>query len=469
MLTSLLSLSAGLIFVGISCAAPAPATGHKSIWGITIWREPAPSPEDGPPASANALRDPHKLKYEVTGIVCAYIAWVLLTAVVIIIIGRRIQRKEQGHKHRSGIKMFKSSGKVTHHEIEAGPRSPFGPMSPKSPGALSSIKSWAKGQNKVKGSEISSPTFNTRIDERVVDEDKSRNMDEMAKLYAAVMAHDEGRVGHKGQSSTGSSPVIDQISPVTPKSPSYPPEMAHPAYLPPGSPGLAPNSHFEPMDSMEPATIATDSDEQRLLIGESTPRRTKNGALSILSSSASRMGSSQSSNKARPSPITVRGQPISKPLGSADLRQSAFSPKTPGLPSSVYSPGPPPPTPGRTPARPVEEIEMHGRPQLTSLASDSSQTQPKVLPFRQYQDPLKSAPATKTTFLDRRTSALGGPKTGVPKTPYSPYCPTTPMTPITPRRLPNKEEIKKAKKQYAMQVVKENELVQSDNDMWGTD
>jgi len=43
------------------------------------------------------------------------------------------------------------------------------------------------------------------------------------------------------------------------------------------------------------------------------------------------------------------------------------------------------------------------------------------------------------------------------------------MTPITPRRLLNKDEIKKQKKQNALKVVKENDLVQSDTDMWGTD
>lgn len=118
---------------------------------------------------------------------------------------------------------------------------------------------------------------------------------------------------------------------------------------------------------------------------------------------------------------------------------------------------------------------MHGRPQLTpiGIGSDDSSAgniSTKVLPFRQfYQDTMKSAPPTKTTFLDRRVSVMNGPKTGVPRTPYSPYCPSTPMTPVTPRRLLGKEELKKNKKAYALKVVKENEMVQSDNDMWGTD
>lgn len=464
MLTGLLSLLLAFIFVGVSLAAPAPASEPVNIWGITIWREPAPSPEDGPPASANALRDHSKLKYEVVGIVFAYLAWALLTAFAIVIVGKRLRRKQQSSDRTLKMQMFKPSGSVTLREIEAGPRSPMGPLSPKSPGKISSIKSWAMGHSKAKQSEASFSTASTKVDERVVDEDKSRNMDEMAKLYAAVMAHDEERVGNRGQSSAGSSPIIDDNSPVTPKSPSYPPEMAHPAYNPPGSPRMYQPSHYEAMPPL-PIAMPMETDEQQLL-GDSAPRRNKNSALSLLSSTTSKLGSSNSP-KYRPAPITVRGQPISKPMGSADLRHSAFSPSQ-TTSSSVYSPGPPPPTPGKIPAPIVEEFEMHGRPQLTSLTNPSSNIQPKVLPFRQYQDPLKSAPATKTTFIDRRVSAMNGPKTGVPKTPYSPYCPTTPMTPVTPRRLLNKEELKKNKKQYAMKAVAENDMVQSDNDMWGT-
>ena len=42
------------------------------------------------------------------------------------------------------------------------------------------------------------------------------------------------------------------------------------------------------------------------------------------------------------------------------------------------------------------------------------------------------------------------------------------MTPVTPRRLLTKQEIKQNKKQYAMDVVQENEMVKNDDDMWGS-
>lgn len=456
MLMTLLSPIAGLIFVGISLAAPAPTPARKTAWGFDVWQRSTSSSEDVAPPSTH-----NKLKYEVAEIVGAYLIWLLFTGLAIVIVGKRLRRKQQSSNHTLGMQMIQPAGKVTLREIEAGPRYPTGPLSPKSPGRMMNLKSWAMGHSKSKHSDASISTNATMVDNRVVDEDKSRNMDEMAKLYAAVMARDEERSSNQARSSAGSSPVIND-SPVTPKSPLYPSTMAHPAYIPPTSPQLYQPSHYEPMP---PPPVPMENDEQQLLADEPTPRKSKNAGLSILSSS--RLGSTNTS-KARPSPITVRGQPISKPLGSADLRQSTL-PSAGSISSSVYSPGPPPPTPGKLPAPIAEEIEMHGRPQLTSLSSSNSTTQAKSLPFRQYQEALKSAPATKTTFLDRRTSAMNGPKTGVPKTPYSPYCPQTPMTPVTPRRLLNKEELKKNKKQYAMKVVAENDLVQSDQDMWGTD
>lgn len=470
MLVTFVFLSELLVFAAVSSAAPAP----KNIWAISIFRGPAPSPEEGPPASANALRDPSKLKFEVIGIVCAYLVWALATIAGIVIVGRRLRKKqEKEQRHSHAMELFKS-GRITLREIDAGPKSPLGPLSPKSPGKMSSIRSWGKG-SKGRTSDISVDTAGSRIDERVVENDRARNMDEMANLYAAVMIHDETR-GPSKSSSADNSPILDEDTPATPRSPrtprtprspQYPPEFAHPAYVPPIPQSYAQSYPIVYQEEAQPTMPQTmsETDEESLLDG--TPRKPKK-PLSLVSAATSRLGSSHS-GKSKPAPITVRGQPISKPLGSADLRQSAYNTSQTSLPS-VYSPGPPPPTPGRFAQ--VEEIEMHGVPQMVTATpnQDSYNASSKALPFRQFyqSDSLKSAPATKTTFLDRRQSAFNGPKTGVPKTPYSPYCPQTPMTPITPRRLLNKEELKRNKKQYALQKVDENSMVKNDDDMWGT-
>ncbi|KAK5087131.1 hypothetical protein LTR05_004302 [Lithohypha guttulata] len=469
MLTIASSLFTVFLLVDFSSAAP---TEKKSIWTISIFRDPAPSPEEGPPASANALRDPSKLKYEIVGIVCAYLFWLTLTAIGLVIVGARYRRRQQQSDRTLKMEsIMKPTGRVTLREIEAGPKSPLGPLSPKSPGKMMSIKSWARS-HRGQPSEVSLSTLNSRIDDRVVEADRARNMDDMAKLYAAVMVHDQERKSNRGHSSSDSSPVLEDNLPPTPRtprtprsprSPQYPPQMAHPAYIPP-VPEVYPQEYYEPM----PHPPIAESDESSLL---DNPTQ-KSKAMSI-TSMTSRIGSSHSNKKerSRPSAITVGGRVISKPLGSADLRQSAWNGSQASLQPSVYSPGPPPPTPGRV--QKVEEIEMHGRAQPTGITSTDTvntvNSNAKVLPFRQfYGESMKSAPPTKTTFVDRRQSVMNGPKTGVPKTPYSPYCPSTPMTPITPRRLLNKQEIKQNKKQYSLKVVAENDMVKGNEDMWGT-
>lgn len=435
-----------LLFVNASYAAP---TSKADIWVVSIFRGPAPSPAKGPPASAHALRDPSKLKYEIIGIVAAYLFWLTVTAIGVFLVGRRFRKKSQESDQTLGMETIKSTGFINIREMEAGPKSP---LSPKSPGKLASLKSWARGNKANRQSDHSIST----IDTKVVDNDKVKNMDEMAKLYAAVMAHDQ----QKSQSSAGSSPVLENESPTTPTS-----MHSHHDYH-----GSYP-VHEIPEHMGPPQPPPTNDDRASLLSEQSPPRKTKNVALSIMSNH-SRLGSSNSS-KPRPSPITLRGQPISKPLGSANPRQSAFSDSQSSLPSTIYSPGRAPPTPGSkapgTAVNTVEEIEMHGVPQLTTHPDDSSTSVSRTLPFRQYyQESLKSAPPTKTTFLDRKTLA-NGPKTGVPQTPYSPYCPSTPMTPVTPRRLLTRDDLKKQKKQQALKVVREADIVQSDTDMWGTD
>ena len=97
------------------------------------------------------------------------------------------------------------------------------------------------------------------------------------------------------------------------------------------------------------------------------------------------------------------------------------------------------------------------------MANSSSST----LPFRQYQEGMKSAPPTKTTFLDRKPDLGRHPKTGVPMSPYSPYVPFTPMTPVTPGRLVSREERKQQKKKEGLKVLSEDDMVMSDEDMWG--
>ncbi|KAK4919946.1 hypothetical protein LTR66_016765 [Elasticomyces elasticus] len=439
------------------------AVAKPSLWSINIDNGPAPLPNKGPPISAHADRDQSHLKWEVLAIILSWLGWITLTAIAILIVGRRLRRKTQTSDQSLKMDYLKPQGQITMRQLEAGPRSP----GIKSPGKMASIRSWAKTHKQGQESEAS---VTSTIDTRVIEADRAKNMDDMAKLYAAVMAQDADRTS-KAQSSVSSSPQTEHQSPLTPLSPHFQPNIQSSRTAPPMPPAPQ-HYHYQQQEEQPPLPPINNNDTETLLEARSPPRKAKPSALSLISNSTSRLGSSQS-NKARPSPITVRGQPISKPLGLADLRQSALSSSQQSLPQAAYSPGPPPPTPGKTPVTIIEEYEMHGQPRNMSQQeqpySAQHPTQTKTLPFRQfYQDTaLKSAPPTKTTFLDRRASDLQGPKTGVPKTPYSPYCPSTPMTPITPKRMLTKQEIKANMKQNQLRVVKETDVVKNETDTWG--
>lgn len=462
----------------------------QNIWDISIFEGPAPAPDEGPPLSASADRNPADLKFEVIGIIAAIVAWTLVTILAIYVVGRRQRRKSSRSNQRFDIKMqqLKPMGGVTVREIDP-------PL--KSPGKFS-LRSWKKG-HKERGSEVS---FST-IDTRVVETDRMHNMDDLTKLYAAVMAHDEEK-SIASKSVDNSPTMYAPPTPRTPKSPAMPQEHFPPHYRPPipqyathfqqaepqypadfqqSGPELGPEPQSPrfPQDYQqqeiyqqrylpclaeqpEQALPLSDHDEQALLGAQASPRKHKPSAISV-SSVGSRVGSPPS-QKARPSPITVNGRPISKPLGSATL-SSAQTPT-----AALYNPGPPPPTPGRKAGvtTSIADLTCDPAPTYDPIVPATRSKGTGSLPFRQYQntDSLLSAPPTKTTFLDRRVSALNGPRTGVPMTPYSPYQPKTPMTPITPRTFLTKQQLKEARKNYNLKAVNENDIVQSEDEMWGT-
>jgi hypothetical protein len=305
--------------------------------------------------------------------------------------------------------------------------------------------------------------------------DRQRNLDEMSRLYAAVMVHDEER-SQKARSSAHTSPRSPQFPqskninhtvrgvPSPPISPQYPPEFQH-----------LRNAAAQAEIQEEPLRYPLASAPIDTAQSTSTSRpgaKVRASPLSLASTKHDRSGSSHSA-RSRPGHISVRGLPISQPMGMADLNQSVHQPPLNSpLSPRLYDPGPPPPTPGKQTFVPqATEIERQKQtPGAISIGgATAASSSSSSLPFRQYQESLRSAPATKTTFLDRKETVFGNhPKTGVPMSPYSPYLPFTPMTPVTPGRLVTKEERRKQKKKEGLKVVSEDDMVMSDEDMWGT-
>lgn len=469
-----------LILLSICCLARAHPAG---VWDFNILTSPAPPPDEGPPLSAGALRDESKLKYEIAGIVGAYFLWLFITVLLLLFVGKRLRHKIQTSNQTLSMEIIKPSPLSSHPGM-----SMDAPL--KSPGKMASIRSWASG-GKSHSHKPSNVSTATTIDEKIVEADKMKSMDEMAKLYAAVMVHDEER-SQKAVNSSQTTPktpyfplsprspyAASQMTlpptprspyyqpsltsgPASPRSPRYPPEFQH--LRNPSSEGnnhgLDPVTHtlihpMAPTPAEDPSTRAS---------SQTSTRKFKASPLSLASTRAD-----SANQKRRPSQISVRGQHISQPIGSASLIHSATYHENALESPRIYNPGPPPPTPGQKSAV-GSTREMDGRrPSVPLSVTSTAGASNSSLPFRQfYADTMKSAPPTKTTFLEKRESILGvHPKTGVPQTPYSPYTPFTPMTPITPRHLVTKEDRRRNRKKEGLKVLSEDDMVMSDEDMWG--
>lgn len=417
-----------------------------SPFHVDILLDPAPPPDKGPPLSASALRDRSKLKFEIIGIVLSYVFSSTGLLVLLLTVGKRLRRNAQGSNISLDVEMVKPSVNQAALGVNQSP--------------VSTKKHWQSPvESDVKP--CTSPTGNqyyhqsqtsvSTFDDKVIEVDKARNHNEMERLYAAVMAHD---VQHGG---TPSRSEVDGTSPVK-SSGKYPPEFQH-LRTSNGSMPLGDPQQISPTEPKSPTWSRASS------------RLTKVSPLSIFQSSHSRT-SSAASQKQRPRRISIRDMPISPPMGSPDLVQSAAYHDEQPLSPRVYSPGPPPLTPGQksaaATAREAEKKVTFRAPPPAPLQTRSAMNSSNSLPFRQnYTDSLRSAPSTKTTFVERRESLLNpGPRTGAP-VPYSPYMPFTPVTPITPGRLVTKEERKRSKKHGGMKVLDEDDVVRSDQEMWG--
>jgi hypothetical protein len=418
----------------------------SSVWHVDILLDPAPPPSEGPPLSASALRDRSKLKFEIIGIILSYLIFSSGLLILLFTVGKRLRRNSQSSNRSLAMEMVKPS---VHQAALGVDPSPVSPTKYWPSPVDSDVKPWTSptGNHYHHQSQTSISTF----DDKVIESDKVRNQNEMERLYAAVMAHD----AQKDQPPSRN--VIEQTSPV--KSPRrYPPEFQHlrtsNGSTQPGNP-----QSTSPTEPKSPT------------LSRASSRLTKASPLSIFQSNHSR-ASSAASQKQRPRRISIRDLPISPPMGSPDLVQSvAYNDEQP-LSPRVYTPGPPPPTPGHksaaATAREAEKKVSFRAPAPSPLQLRTATSSSNSLPFRQnYSNSLHSAPPTKTTFVERRESLLNpGPRTGAP-VPYSPYMPYTPVTPITPGRLVTKEDRKRSKKQSGMKVLVEDDLVQSDQDMWG--
>lgn len=393
------------------------------------------------PAAAPAAEslDESLLAIQIGGIVGAYVIAVAVSLSLLLLVGRRLRHQVQSSNYTLQVEMV-TPAKPTDSQDP----SPITPISSGRANGILGNMSWSSFARGPRSQ--SANTSVATIDESVVASDRRRAQEEMEMLYAAVREYDEQREA----AAIAREPVSPELRrQASLSSPLQSPVSSLPAPPPPPPP---PSSS----SSVPPA---------------SSTRRSKISSLSLFSSS------SPVSNKLRSPRHYVRNLAISPPIRSPQSTASTIygddqqqQPLTPRL----YNPGPPPAVPV-SPA-PGSQEKLAGRAavpaplRLTAInegagLSSSASGAASSLPFRDAY-PLQSAPATKTTILERPEHLPRGPRTGV-ATPYSPYMPFTPVTPITPSRMVTKRQRKREGKENGLRVLLEDDLVKSDDDMWG--
>lgn len=457
---ALAHLPSALVLLLVSAAHSAPSPRPYNF--LDNYRDPTPSPQDGPPASANASRDRSLLPAQICGIVAGYVGTVLVWGVLLLTIGRRMRRKTENSPKTLDLEL-----------VTRRPQNTI--LSPLSPvGSSKSVSSWRrKFFRKDKEIETDtgpgdespiaiSPVIHSpgSFDQRVIDENKARAQAEMERLYAAVMDHDRKKSIASQASLESNEPNQHSHRPSainTHHSQSYSnPSSPVKAIYPPGYQSGPPTAPL--------------------------PRERPSSQRSVLSKKSTASSGSKRFNLKN---LRISG-PIQKyPGEQGEEERTPLSPRHYGNPGAPPSP----PTQQNSPTTPAEAYEhldtVHplpspgpqrqsanapspiatGHPNIAlSKSATSSQNE---LPLRGYAEPLKS-PDLRTTVLNRRMDHLSmtTPKTGVPYTPYSPYMPFTPVTPVTPH-LVTKKERKQAKKWDGRKQHDRSDLVQSPKDIFG--
>ncbi|KAF4767912.1 hypothetical protein HAV15_002093 [Penicillium sp. str.  len=315
------------------------------------------------------------LAIQIGSIVGAYVIFVALLLALLIFVGRRLHRLPAWIPAQSLL--YRTTSPV------------------QSPVDLS------RGGSLNRSARPSQPSMNgsmVTIDESIVANDRQRAQHDMEMLYAAVMEHDAQKASGvdlsvREQDLQAQSPDSQLTNPFTDR-----------------------------------ASHVSDNSLAPLAPLKSPTKGFNSSRLSKLFNSGSRANPDPS--KVRSPRLAIRKMPISSPLASpAVATPQAYIHENPPLSPRIYNPGPPPVVPRLQASEAIRPAPGRARPPapLTLNTPSPSSSIPSNLPFREAYPP-QSAPATKTTILERPVKNRAGPLTGM-ATPYSPYMPFTPVTP----------------------------------------
>jgi hypothetical protein len=378
--------------------------------------------------------DQSLLAIQIGGIVGAYVIFVAILLTLLLFVGRRLRRTVQSSNFTLQVEMMKPVKPPP--SMDPSPITPISANLP-SPGIPNSFnRSWSSLGKGGRSHNANNSSVST-IDESVIAHDRRRAQEEMEMLYAAVMEHDERRAAGKEvarEDNEIQSPDSAHTNPFTDRS-------SRISEAPPPPPMKSP---------MSP---------------KSSSRLSRISSLSLFNNNSRPEANSGKQHIPR---IALRNMSISSPVGSPDVMASrSYGEDQPPLTPRLYNPPPPPVPPVVAVHSPGEKKASRGSrapapaPLSLSVAGHGSSS----LPFRDAY-PQQSAPATKTTVLERPLKPMNGPRTGMP-TPYSPYMPFTPVTPLTPSRMVTKRQRRREAKESGLRVLNEDDIVRDDGDMWG--
>ncbi|KAJ5893812.1 hypothetical protein N7495_005503 [Penicillium taxi] len=373
---------------------------------------------------------------QIGSIVASYVIFVAVLLALLLFVGRRLRRSVHSSNYSLQMEILRPIKPPP--SIDPSPVSPIAQSIPSPSKSKSSrfISSWGSlpalrpSQSSINGSMVT-------VDESIVASDRRRAQDEMEMLYAAVMEYDAQKA-----SGVDISAGEADFQTKTPDS-----QYSNPFT----------DRHALQLSEIPPA------------VPPKSPNPFNSSRLSKLFSS--RSGSNPDMGRLKSPKFSVRKMNISSPLASPDTSAPTYLGHEQPLSPRLYNPGPPPAAPSAGLRMPSAVAQVLPRPSgrarppaPLTLATTPQST--SSLPFRDaYPDSLKTAPATKTTILERPDKNRG-PITGVP-TPYTPYMPFTPVTPFTPGRIVSKRQRKREERSNGLRVLNEDDLVKDDDDIWG--
>ncbi|KAI1190819.1 hypothetical protein F5B17DRAFT_22117 [Nemania serpens] len=195
-----------------SCSSTQLRAPRSAALDLTLYSnyfDPTPSPEDGPPLSAGALRNPAYLPAQIGAIVGSYALSLVVVAALLLSFAK--QRRNRLEAAEAGLDTYKE---YTHQfALPPGPKAvdnsqnypyPYPPQTPKSPIKNFSYPtpptpSTVQGQNPytVSGSfstySTSTLGINPLVDQRVVAADREMAQQQLEEMYKYVMEHEAAK------------------------------------------------------------------------------------------------------------------------------------------------------------------------------------------------------------------------------------------------------------------------------------